>query len=88
MIECYFEPARQKGEFTGSGSRKGWDITSVTGAKDLFHQNSIPLPLSPGSLASFSLSENVLGSCTSSMLMTKFTSSQISREKGPYLSQF
>lgn len=44
MIESQFERVRQKGKYIGPEPRMGRDITSVTGARDLFHQNSILPP--------------------------------------------
>ena len=64
MIECQFELARYEGEFTGPGSRLGRGITNDTGARVLFHQDSIPLPLIPVSQASFPSSAHFLLPCT------------------------
>lgn len=83
MIESQFERARQKGKYIGPESRMGRGITSATGARDRFHQDSILFPLLPGSLASFSLSANFSLSGTKEVVTIKIISSQISREKGP-----
>lgn len=88
MIESQFELARQEDEFTGPEPRLVRGISSIAGAKDLFHQDSIPLALIPDLQPSFPSLAHFILLCPRGYACAESIPRKFSKNKGLLLSQF